>query len=239
MTNFAVKHSIMTPKMVENFYNDYYIPDEVHHVAPRQDKIITQFPEVFPILVSLYVGGTLEKDPSPHLTARQEQSVRLLENNKAPFCRYPECFLCLVDLSPYYPFDENTYPAFERPDGTGGSSSAAAPEVSAPAEVEPENVVPRDTYLDLTGPDELRKDQPSFATGTGGKTLAGLRQLMPTGPLVTRITDAPVYTATATITSAQENVGITPTSDVAGSSQLETLEGSDDSFYELPALNST
>ncbi|GKD43603.1 hypothetical protein Tco_1268248, partial [Tanacetum coccineum] len=161
---------------------------------------------------------------------------------------FPECILCLVGLSSYYLFDENTYPAFERPDGTdmglldfiktadpqkvqavevqknndqvkllestshcfiplvtpaaGGSSSAAAPEVSAPAEVEPENVVPEDTYLDLTGPDEvvttqlgkskrkrlgkqsdtlpskqLRKDHPSFATGTGGKTLAGLRQL--------------------------------------------------------------
>ncbi|GKA52584.1 hypothetical protein Tco_0745899 [Tanacetum coccineum] len=390
MTNFTAKHSIMTPTMVENFCNDYYIPDEVHPVASGQDKTITQFLEgkvgvytsvldlapsvtvfrafytrtysdglfsfakrspsppscfpkppdsiknwsdhffwvdtkVFPVPVSLYVGGALEKDPAPHLTARQEQTVRLLENNKAPFRRYLECFLCLVGLSPYYPFDENTYPAFERPDGTdmglldfiktadprkvqavevqkkddqvkllestshcfmplvtpaaGGSSSAAAPEVSAPAEVEPENVVPEDTYLDLTGPDEvvatqpgkskrkrlgkqsdtlpakqLRKDHPSFATGTGGKTLAGLRQLMPTSPLVSRpsfqadiqahvvqsarITDVPVYTAAATVTSARENVGITPTSDVAGSSQLETSEGSDDSFYELPALNS-
>ncbi|GJV37100.1 hypothetical protein Tco_1409577 [Tanacetum coccineum] len=228
MTNFAVKHSIMTPEMVENFCNDYYIPDEVHLVAPGRDTTITQFPEgkvgvytrffdycgyripftkffmavlryfrihisqlspfgaarvshfevltrvldlapsvtvfrafytrtysdglfsfakrspsspscfpkppdsiknwsdhffwvdakVFPIPVSLYVGGALEKDPAPHLTARQEQTVRLLENNKAPFRRYPECFLCLVGLSPYYPFDENTYPAFERPDGT-------------------------------------------------------------------------------------------------------------------------
>ncbi|GKB64622.1 hypothetical protein Tco_0920808, partial [Tanacetum coccineum] len=276
MTNFAVKHSIMTPELVENFCNDYYIPVEVHPVAPGRDKTITQFPEVppaylilrfltrvldlapsvtvfrafytrtysdglfffakcspsspscfpkppdsiknwsdhffwvdakvFPIPVSLYVGGTLEKDPAPHLTARQEQTVRLLENNKAPFRRYPECFLCLVGLSPYYPFDENTYPAFKRSDGTdmglldfiktadpwkvqavevqkkndqvkllestshcfmslgtpaaGGSSSAAAPEVSAPevsalAEVEPENVVPEDTPLDLTEPDEF------------------------------------------------------------------------------------
>ncbi|GJR34436.1 hypothetical protein Tco_1210120 [Tanacetum coccineum] len=202
----------------------------------------------------MYVGGALEKDPAPHLTARQEQTVRLLENNKAPFRRYPECFLCLVGLSPYYPFDENTYPAFERPDGTemglldfiktadprkvqavevqkkddqvkllestshcfmslvtpaaGGSSSAAAPEVSAPAEVEPENVVPEDTYLDLTGPDEVVCPN----RGCPG--------------------------AAATVTSARENVGITPTSDVDGSSQIETSEGSDDSFYELPVLNS-
>ncbi|GKA62769.1 hypothetical protein Tco_0762288 [Tanacetum coccineum] len=275
---------------------------------------------VFPILVSLYVGGVLEKDLAPHLTARQEQTVRLLENNKALFRRYPECFLCLVGQSPYYPFDENTYPAFERPDGTdmglldfiktvdprkvqavevqkkddqvkllestshcfmplvapaaGVGSSAAAPEVSAPevsvpAEVEPENVIPEDTYLDLMGPDEVvatarqevmrkrwgkqgdaipaiasrRRNHPSFSTGTGGKTLAGLRQLMPTSPPVSRpsfqadvqahvvqsarITDVPVYTTAAIVTSALENVGITPTFGYVVGFSAETSEGAD------------
>ncbi|GKA28413.1 hypothetical protein Tco_0714581 [Tanacetum coccineum] len=74
---------------------------------------------IFPIFVPLYTGGVLEKDSAPHLTARQEQTVKLLESHKAPFRRYPECFMCLVGLSPYYPFDENSYPAFERSDGTG------------------------------------------------------------------------------------------------------------------------
>ncbi|GKB34508.1 hypothetical protein Tco_0879450 [Tanacetum coccineum] len=73
---------------------------------------------VFPISVPLYTGGVLEKDPAPHLTARQEQAVQVLSSNKAPFRRYSECFLALVGLSPYYPFGENTYPAFERPDET-------------------------------------------------------------------------------------------------------------------------
>ncbi|GKD96691.1 hypothetical protein Tco_1380588 [Tanacetum coccineum] len=73
---------------------------------------------VFPIFVPLYTGGVLEKDPAPHLTARQEQTVKLLESHTAPFRRYPECFLCLVGLSLYYPFDDNSYPAFERPDET-------------------------------------------------------------------------------------------------------------------------
>ncbi|GJY35636.1 hypothetical protein Tco_0421014 [Tanacetum coccineum] len=41
MTNFAAKHSIMTPEMVENFCNDYYIPDEVHPVASGRDNTIT------------------------------------------------------------------------------------------------------------------------------------------------------------------------------------------------------
>ncbi|GJT19145.1 hypothetical protein Tco_0877851 [Tanacetum coccineum] len=73
---------------------------------------------VFPISVPLYTGGVLEKDPAPHLTPRQEQTVKLLETHKAHFRQYPECFLCLVGLSPYYPFDDNSYPAFEHPDGT-------------------------------------------------------------------------------------------------------------------------
>ncbi|GJZ42813.1 hypothetical protein Tco_0590068 [Tanacetum coccineum] len=73
---------------------------------------------VFPISVPLYTKGVLEKDSDPHLTARQEQTVKLLESHKAPFCRYPECFLCLVGLSPYYPFHESSYLAFEHPDGT-------------------------------------------------------------------------------------------------------------------------
>ncbi|GJZ87108.1 hypothetical protein Tco_0658718 [Tanacetum coccineum] len=73
---------------------------------------------VFPIYVPLYMGGTLEKDPAPHLTTHQEQAIKLLESHKDHFRRYPECFLCLVGLSPYYPFDENSYPAFEYPDGT-------------------------------------------------------------------------------------------------------------------------
>ncbi|GKB27959.1 hypothetical protein Tco_0867360, partial [Tanacetum coccineum] len=75
--------------MVESFCNSYYIPDEVHPTAGR-DRTITQFPEgkvgVYtsaarishfegvPISVPLYTGGVLEKDPAPHLTARQEQA---------------------------------------------------------------------------------------------------------------------------------------------------------------------
>ncbi|GKC55573.1 ALP1-like protein isoform X1 [Tanacetum coccineum] len=61
---------------------------------------------------------------------KKDDQVKLLE-------RTSHCFMSLVT------------PA------AGGSSSAAAPKVSALVEVEPENVVPEDTYLDLTGPDEV------------------------------------------------------------------------------------
>ncbi|GJX99861.1 hypothetical protein Tco_0356880 [Tanacetum coccineum] len=90
-------------------------PDSIKNWA---DHFFWVDSKVFPISVPLYMGGVLEKDPAPHLTARQEQAVQVLSSNKAPFRRYPECFLVLVGLSPYYPFDENTYPAFERPDKT-------------------------------------------------------------------------------------------------------------------------
>ncbi|GJT76327.1 hypothetical protein Tco_1043052 [Tanacetum coccineum] len=280
----ANKHSIMTREMVESFCDSYYIPDEVHPIAPGRDRTITQFPEgkvgvytrlfdycgyripltkffvavlkhfrihisqlspfgaarvshfevltrvlnlapsvavfrafytriysdglfsfakrslsapsclskppdsiknwadhffwvdskVFPISVPLYMGGVLEKDPAPHLTARQEQAVQVLSSNKAPFRRYPECFLVLVGLSPYYPFDENTYPAFERPDKTdmglldyirtADPRKVQAVEVQKGEEqvsalfaeenvIAEENIIPVGTYLDLMDPE--------------------------------------------------------------------------------------
>ncbi|GKD57982.1 hypothetical protein Tco_1295491 [Tanacetum coccineum] len=60
--------------MVDSFCDSFYIPAEVHPTTTGRDKTITQFP----------VGGTLEKDSAPHLTARQEQTVKLLESHKAP-----------------------------------------------------------------------------------------------------------------------------------------------------------
>ncbi|GKA78351.1 hypothetical protein Tco_0784888 [Tanacetum coccineum] len=93
--------------------------DTFGFLAPEAEEFLNRVDSrVFPIFVPLYTGGVLEKDPAPHLTARQEQAVQVLSSNKAPFRRYPECFLALVGLSPYYPFGENTYPAFERPDRT-------------------------------------------------------------------------------------------------------------------------
>ncbi|GKB04835.1 hypothetical protein Tco_0833030, partial [Tanacetum coccineum] len=189
---------------------------------------------------------------------KKDDQVKLLESTS-------HCFMPLVTPvaggSSSAAAPEASAPEVSAPEVSAPEVSApevSAPEVSAPAEMEPENVVPEDTYLDLTGPDELRKDHTSFATGTGGKTLAGLRQLMPISPLVSRpsfqadtqahvvqsarITDVPVYTAAATVTSARENVGNTPTSDIAESSQLETSEGSNSAEakrWHVPRWNLT
>ncbi|GJW23270.1 hypothetical protein Tco_0033892 [Tanacetum coccineum] len=153
----------------------------------------------------------LEKDLAPHLTSRQEQTVKLLESHKAPFRRYPECFLCLVGLSPYYPFDENSYPAFEHPDGTdmglldfiktvfftsdklGVVVLLRLRIIPAPKEGGQENVVEEDAYLEKVKKRRLQKQSnvlpakklrtyhPALASGAGGKTLAGLEQIRPAG----------------------------------------------------------
>ncbi|GJY99165.1 hypothetical protein Tco_0516595 [Tanacetum coccineum] len=119
---------------------------------------------VFPISVPLYSGGALEKDSAPHLTARKEQTVKLLEIHKAYFCRYPKCFLCLVGLSLYYPFDENSYPAFEHPDGsemglfdfikTADPQKVQAVEVQKGDNQGKEKVALEDAYLELADTDE-------------------------------------------------------------------------------------
>ncbi|GJY80118.1 hypothetical protein Tco_0492869 [Tanacetum coccineum] len=164
MAKSVAKYSIMTQEMVDSFCEAFYIPAGVHPTAPGRDKTIIQFPA--------------EKDSAPLLTARQEETVRLLESHKAPFRRYPECFLCQVGLSKYYPFDDNSYPAYEYSNGSdmglldfiqtadprkvravevqkgGLISSAAAAEVPVLTEEMQEGVAPEDAYLNLADPDE-------------------------------------------------------------------------------------
>ncbi|GKA73072.1 hypothetical protein Tco_0779288, partial [Tanacetum coccineum] len=288
---------------------------------------------VFPIFVPLYTRGVLEKDSAPHLTARQEQTVKLLKSHKAPFRRYTECFLCLVDMG-LLDFIKTADPrkvrAVEVQKGddqvtllestrhcfmplvipaVGGSSSVAVTEIPAPTEEGQEDVAEENAYLELADPDEgtamvrqseevvterpknikkkrptrqsdvlpakkLRTDHPSLASGTGGKTLAGLEQIMPTGScllareqsttpsvappqesasfvdlsaqasLQIRTTvgssntlSAPVDIAATTITSTKAKLTADVNPDLAGLSQLEESEGSDDSFYELATFD--
>ncbi|GJY57728.1 hypothetical protein Tco_0457620 [Tanacetum coccineum] len=85
---------------------------------------------------------------------------------------------------------------------------------------------------------KLRTDHPSLTSGTGGKTLTGLEQIMPIRTTVgsSSTLSAPVDTAAAT-TSTKAKLAADVNPDLAGPSQLEESEGSDDSFYELAALD--
>ncbi|GKC27235.1 hypothetical protein Tco_1034529, partial [Tanacetum coccineum] len=268
----------------------------------------------------------MEKDPAPHLTARQEQTVKILESHKAHFRRYPECFLCLVEIGLFdfiktadpqkvqavevqkgeeqVKLLESTQHCFMplKTSASGGSSSAADAdaEVPAPAEEALEDVAAEDAYLELADPGEdmtvvrqgeevateqpkktkrkrlvkqgevlpankLRTDHPSLASGIGGKTIAGLEQIMPAGSrLLAQEQSATPYVAppqesesfvhfscpseppdpSSTLSALVDTVAAITTStkaklttdvnpDLAGPSQLEESEGSDDSFYEL------
>ncbi|GKB73999.1 hypothetical protein Tco_0935411 [Tanacetum coccineum] len=120
----------------------------------------------------------MEKDPAPHLTARQEQTVKILESHKAPFRQYPECFLCLVEIGLFdfiktadprkvqavevqkgeeqVKLLESTQHCFMplKTSASGGSSSTADAEVPAPAGEGLEDVAAEDAYLELADPGE-------------------------------------------------------------------------------------
>ncbi|GJU75224.1 hypothetical protein Tco_1272294 [Tanacetum coccineum] len=189
MAKSVAKYSIMTQEMVDSFYEAFYIPVGVHPTAPGRDKTIIQFLADMGLLDFIQTADP-RKVRAVEVQKGADQ-VTLLESTK-------DCFMPLV------------IPA------AGGSSSAAAAEVSVPAEERQESVAPEDAYLNLADPDEdaiavrqgeervvseqpkkvkkrrlkqsdalpakkLRTDHPSLASGTGGKTLANLEQIMPEG----------------------------------------------------------
>ncbi|GJS59381.1 hypothetical protein Tco_0654165 [Tanacetum coccineum] len=232
-------------------------PDSIKNWA---DHFFWVDSKVFPISVPLYMGGVLEKDPAPHLTAHMglldyirtadpqkvhavevqkgEEQVKLLDSIK-------HCFVSL------------DAPAVVQQQG--GSGSGAGPEVSAPSAKEnvvaEENVIPVGTYLDLMDPEgdltvaekgDAAQKQPEKAKR---KKLSKQSDTLPakrlrvdhpslasgTGGLPhsgTARADAPVYTVADIVTSSRGKTLAAPTSDVGGSSHPETSEESADSFYE-------
>ncbi|GJX35233.1 hypothetical protein Tco_0246790 [Tanacetum coccineum] len=240
MANFSAKYSIMTQEMVDSFCESFYIPAEVHPTAPGRDKTIAQFPTNMGLLDFIKTA-----DPRKVRTVevqKGDDQVTLLESTR-------HCFMPLV------------IPAAR------GSGSVVATEIHAPTERGQESVAEEDAYLELADPGKgmamvrqsdkgvvteqpkkikkkelakqsdvlpakkLRTDDPSLAFGTGGKTLAGLEQI------ISSTLSAPVDTAAATTTSNKAKLAADVNPDLAGPSQLEESEGSDDSFYELATLD--
>ncbi|GJS91262.1 hypothetical protein Tco_0773898 [Tanacetum coccineum] len=122
------------------------------------------------ISVPLYTWGRVGEGSSyPSYCSFKIKAVQFLSSNKAPSGGYPECFLALVGLSPYYPFGENTYTAFEGPDRTDMGLldyirtadprkwlSGAGTEVSvsfAERNVVEESVIPEGAFLNPTDPE--------------------------------------------------------------------------------------
>ncbi|GJS77018.1 hypothetical protein Tco_0726899 [Tanacetum coccineum] len=178
-------------------------PDSIKNWA---DHFFWVDSRVFPISVPLYTGGVLEKDPAPHLTARQEQAVQDIG---------------LLDYSGLMHHRKGVLAG-------SGSGSGAGPEVSAPSAEEnvvaEENVIPVGTYLDLVDPEgdlTVVVGRSSYhCLRTGGKRhLLVYRRTIRKAPFIgpsspadvhtrvtvrsSRVADAPVYTAADTVVFQQ------------------------------------
>ncbi|GJR37272.1 hypothetical protein Tco_1212956 [Tanacetum coccineum] len=143
-------------------------PDSIKNWA---DHFFWVDSRVFPISVPLYTGGVLEKDPAPHLTARQEQAVQRPDRTDMGLLDYirtadprkvqavevqkgEEQVTLLESI-------KHCFVSLDAPAAVhqaSGSGSGAGPEVSAPSAgknvVSEENVIPVGTYVDLIDPED-------------------------------------------------------------------------------------
>ncbi|GJS50988.1 hypothetical protein Tco_0624350 [Tanacetum coccineum] len=303
MANFSAKYSIMTQEMVDSFCESFYIPAEVHPTALGRDKTIAQFPAdkvgVYTrILTFVVIGFRLQnmglldfiKTSDPRKVRaievqKGDDQVTLLESTR-------HCFMPLVipaargsgsvaateipaptERGQESVAEEDAYLELADP-GEGTAMVRQSDEevvTEQPKKIKKKRLTKQSDVLPAK---KLRTDHPSLASGTGGKTLAGLEQIMPAGSrllareqsatpsvappqesesfvdlsaqasLQIRTTmgssstlSAPVDTAAATTTSIKAKLAADVNPDLAGPSQLEESEGSDDSFYELATLD--
>ncbi|GKA70611.1 hypothetical protein Tco_0776750 [Tanacetum coccineum] len=145
MANFATKHSIMTQEMVDSFCNSFYIPTEVYPTAPERGKTISEF------LADMGLFDFIKTaDP------RSERSkFRRTADPRSPNGRSSEGGADQVKL--LKSIEHCSMPLMFR--ASGGSSSAAGAEVSAPVEKRPEDVAVDDVaadeaHLELAEPGE-------------------------------------------------------------------------------------
>ncbi|GJV76013.1 hypothetical protein Tco_1507597 [Tanacetum coccineum] len=146
---------------------------------------------VFPISVPLYTGGVLEKDSAPHLTARQEQTVKLLENSYALWTADPrkvwavevqkgdDQFCCGREDHPYSTearqkedvAEEDAYLELADPDeGTAMVRQSEEEVVTEQSKKVKKRRLQKQS--DVLPAKKLRTDHPALASGAGGKTLA-------------------------------------------------------------------
>ncbi|GJV55082.1 hypothetical protein Tco_1456087 [Tanacetum coccineum] len=189
MANFAAKYSIMTQEMVDSFCDNFYIPAEVHPTAAGRDKTITQFPvgKVDMGLLDFIKTADPRKVRAVEVQKGDDQ-VTLLESTR-------HCFMPLVIPAAG---GSSSAAATEIPAPTKGGQKDVAKENAYLELADPdegttmvrqseEEVVAEQSKKvkkrrlqkqgDVLPAKKLRADHPALASGTGGKTLAGLEQI--------------------------------------------------------------
>ncbi|GJU54533.1 hypothetical protein Tco_1228247 [Tanacetum coccineum] len=243
MANFAAKYSIMTQEMVDSFCENFYIPAEVHPTAPGRDKTITQFP-----VGKIWACWILSRLLTLGRSGRWSWGSSSVAATEIP---------APTEGGQEDVAEENAY--LELADPNEGTAMVRQSEEEVVTE-QPKKIKKKrlNKQSNVLPAKKLRTDHPSLASGTEGKTLAGLEQIMPAGsrllareqsvirllPLLLKkvkvfssTLSAPVDTAAATTTSTKAKLAADVNPDLAGPSQLEESEGSDDSFYELAAFD--
>ncbi|GJZ12625.1 hypothetical protein Tco_0547855 [Tanacetum coccineum] len=182
------------------------------------------------------VGGVLEKDSAPHLTARQEQTVKLLESHKAPF-RWVSSSVAAAEVSaPTEEGQEGVAPEeayLELADPDEGTTAVRQSEeevvTEQPKKVKKKRLLKQSDVL----PAKKLRESEGFLDSSSQTNIR-------IHTTVESTLGIPVDTNAAAITSTRADVTNFATDvnpDLAGPSQPEGSEGSDDSFYEPPTLD--
>ncbi|GJW72584.1 hypothetical protein Tco_0129501 [Tanacetum coccineum] len=232
MAKSVAKYSIMTQEMVDSFCEAFYIPVGVHPMAPGRDKTIIQFPADMGLLDFIQTADP-RKVRAVEVQKGADQ-VTLLESTK-------DCFMPLVipaaggsssaaaaevpvlteerqeDVAP-----EDAYLNLADPDEDAIAVRQGEERVVSeqPKKVKRRRLVKQSDALPAK---KLRMDHPSLASGTGGKTLANLEQIMPEGShLLAR--EQPV--APSVVLPSQEGEGFVDLSAQGSFQILATAESS-------------
>ncbi|GJT33247.1 hypothetical protein Tco_0923666 [Tanacetum coccineum] len=232
MAKSIAKYSIMTQEMVDSFSEAFYIPAGVHPTAPGRDKTIIQFSADMGLLDFIQTADP-RKVRAVEVQKGADQ-VTLLESTK-------DCFMPLVipaaggsssaaaaevpvpteerqeDVAP-----EDAYLNLADPDEDAIAVRQGEERVVSeqPKKVKKRRLVKQSDALPAK---KLRTDHPSLASGTGGKTLASLEQIMPEGShLLAR--EQPV--APSVVPPSQEGEGFVDLSAQGSFQILTTAESS-------------
>nr|GEU70024.1 transposase (putative), gypsy type [Tanacetum cinerariifolium] len=121
--------SVLTQKGLDTFCRKFHIPESVHPQLPSHNQtmherparkigVYTRFFEYanFWLPLSTFLVDVL-RDPLPKSTEFNVDDYVVVVAHPAPLRKFPEPFLCLVGMSPYYTLDEDTYPRFLHDDG--------------------------------------------------------------------------------------------------------------------------
>nr|GEV27749.1 hypothetical protein [Tanacetum cinerariifolium] len=126
-----------------------------------------------------HIDKNVSRDPLPKSTEFNVDDYDVLVAHPAPFRKFPEPFLCLVEISRYYTLDEDTYPRFRHDDREGGFLSLYIVHLVAIQRQRKKRPAVAGASGSFHPPKKLRGDhETSSGIATGGKSLFVIKELL-------------------------------------------------------------